>query len=1804
MNAYDRLWDKKRRRSCIDGTPEEQLRWLRAELVDSGYTPQVFFNAITIHLILDGKAATALDEKKLDAIETFENSVRPVTNRLIRSRSVSRSRPRTHRSAALAGQSESEEEEDDDEEDGDDDEEDGDDDEEDDDDDDEEKGPARSGSGSTSHHLDDHIDIDSFETGLTLLRLHCNREHATRLFQYIGPDEAGYITWSKLQSFCFPHLQHKYLKLSLVSKVSMPTDLCSFESVLQWTRNQIRLRRLSSTRLFSMMDADIDGSIDLVEFHRGLNLAGIRCTVLQARHLFEYIDNRGEGNLTWNDIHETLNPHSHRSASKQLEKAPKCMPSLAPDFIAIDQLMWLQNKMFENGINPRKLFNCMTMTPVQIHAYKLHKNNNRKEKKNVISLCQFHRGLFLLGIRTENNEDSDLLPLFNEIDKDKDGEIEWNELRQLLLPDSRSDYIRPKINIINWKSDKEPLTIIQFIRKELMKRKISIYHFFNTCDCNNDQSIRLVEFVRGLNLSGIHCEKKHVAQIFEYIDNDYDNHIELDELKIALRPTESKSLIVAHPKVQAAWVSAILDNHDVTKTELWSVMDNDHDGVVNIDEFSFGLRTFGIRCTKYQAEPLFLYLWSLDEKMKMKLYNTNTNQENEEEQEKFEKFITKDALLASFRPIDAQVKTRRLLKKQIVIQQLQQTVQNQKKAFGGSHFIAPIDGFENGDSALDRFKRFNNESRIRYKDGSGITTEDVEDMAEFEAAEREKMAMEEARCRYAWKAQKALILEEQLEQLKRIQLRRINSKQYHLVEAQRRIERERLADPQGRMRSFKEREEEERCAMEKEEKMLRLYNKRKWKTFALERIERDKKRKANIKAIQEERDRKERRKKEAIYIEKEWKRARNESLKMYEEDRCSALMEIAIERALRESVFASIVANPFRPFFKGNDDENSTFPMLTGGKSKCSHIGNSKYLPLEKIEHLPLERFGLRNLSESNFEKRSSGKHTLETQNFDMNTLNRYLDWESQEERLKKTKKRIVKLSKKKEGLKPLSMTEKNVLLRIARESPALLHRVPIDVVVAADLPEAEVSKVWNRPAKTKAFSRWRTSPSRQSRWKNLKRNSRLPKLSSYDIAIPPTIFERSTSSMVTAINESVLEKNPFELYQKNISEKHDTLEESMGGSFKSYKLGDKGSSVLPSNNDFALGFDPEEGMPRTVSMSESTDDFRSETEGTRGSSVFSNEYSNSANSSISLCSQDFYKRRNRKAQRRDISVSTEQESVDVDDMGFMWDDDGDELASSQLNASFPKLEEESRYIRTPTRETTVSDVSKIRSESKTKVSSAATPSRIASSSILSQTTSISKPFDKYDLEERAEFLHLKTLKLKNGGASSRITTPTMNEQFAAKNRKMYEEEISREGTSSVLNTFDLSLQRNLTSLHLFAPSNPGAVTSRYRYLRELDVSDCDFLVDISDIAHCTVLRTLSMARCTQLRDISAVGMLGQLQMIDLTGCVSLQTISSLGRCLHLERINLSNCISLKNIEGLEKCRELHTVSLSKCFVESLHPLIKCRKLTHLDLRGCTEKTDLSSLKDCTRLTKLNCSQHKELKDTSFLSQCFHLQALDLSECSKLTEIDSLRSLKELRILDLSNCKMIRTPEPLNECIKLHTLIVAGCDSLLNLNGLGKCPELCTLNCNECESLNDLTGLMKAPVLYLLELGYCKNLVDISPLTTLPVLHTLNLSSCTPGLKNVSKLAQCGSLRRLKLSGCINVKDMNALSLSQSLVRLDIRGCTQLKYATPLAGCLTLRRIDIRGCSNIVDVKMLREDGGIELAILVDAEIDENEIKK
>eukprot|EP00941_MAST-03F_sp_MAST-3F-sp1_P002720 g2720.t1 len=75
--------------------------------------------------------------------------------------------------------------------------------------------------------------------------------------------------------------------------VSNELPLGKPEEQLVWLRWYLQRRHLSELTLFTLMDTDKSHSISFIEFHRGLNLAGVKCLPRQVRSLFSFFDGGG-----------------------------------------------------------------------------------------------------------------------------------------------------------------------------------------------------------------------------------------------------------------------------------------------------------------------------------------------------------------------------------------------------------------------------------------------------------------------------------------------------------------------------------------------------------------------------------------------------------------------------------------------------------------------------------------------------------------------------------------------------------------------------------------------------------------------------------------------------------------------------------------------------------------------------------------------------------------------------------------------------------------------------------------------------------------------------------------------------------------------------------------------------------------------------------------------------------------------------------------------------------------------------------------------------------------------------------------------------------------------------------------------------------------------------------------------------------------------------------------------------------------------------------------------------------------------
>eukprot|EP00798_Chlamydomonas_sp_ICE-L_P001459 gene1459-32836_t len=91
--------------------------------------------------------------------------------------------------------------------------------------------------------------------------------------------------------------------------------------------------------------------------------------------------------------------------------------------------------------------------------------------------------------------------------------------------------------------------------------------------------------------------------------------------------------------------------------------------------------------------------------------------------------------------------------------------------------------------------------------------------------------------------------------------------------------------------------------------------------------------------------------------------------------------------------------------------------------------------------------------------------------------------------------------------------------------------------------------------------------------------------------------------------------------------------------------------------------------------------------------------------------------------------------------------------------------------------------------------------------------------------------------------------------------------------------------------------------------LRDLILSYCQALVDLTGLEGCSQLESLQMVSCTSLTDMSALaaGPRDQLQSIDLSLCESLSDLFALGNCRALQHANFAECQQIADISALAK---------------------------------------------------------------------------------------------------------------------------------------------------------------------------------------------------------------------------------------------------------------------------------------------------------
>jgi hypothetical protein len=378
-------------------------------------------------------------------------------------------------------------------------------------------------------------------------------------------------------------------------------------------------------------------------------------------------------------------------------------------------------------------------------------------------------------------------------------------------------------------------------------------------------------------------------------------------------------------------------------------------------------------------------------------------------------------------------------------------------------------------------------------------------------------------------------------------------------------------------------------------------------------------------------------------------------------------------------------------------------------------------------------------------------------------------------------------------------------------------------------------------------------------------------------------------------------------------------------------------------------------------------------------------------------------------------------------------------------------------------------------------------------------------------------------------------------------------------------------------------------------------------VVDLSCLLGCVALRELSL-QGTQVTNESFAGLgplLTRLHKLDLSKCEQLQAISNLAPATSLRELHLADS-GVTDLGGLEKLVALERLDVTGIRTKHLSILRQCPRLVTLSAKG--NITSLERIIHAAAPTLVDCRLYINRPVSALDSRS--LSCLRRSTTLKFRELDnaSLQGLEEmpsLELLDLektavddvrslAGCHALRKLKlagssvtgmgiiGLERIATLEVLNLAGCRHITLVSSLRHCTALCELVLDgTCVTDAGIAGLECIVTLTKLSLVRCNFITSVSSLRHSPSLRELNISYMRVTAAGTEGLDEIGTLQCLKAGGRTQL-DASTLRRCRSLHEVDL-SITGVSDAIPaaLADVSTLETLSLSFCREIHGVSAL-----------------------
>lgn len=411
-----------------------------------------------------------------------------------------------------------------------------------------------------------------------------------------------------------------------------------------------------------------------------------------------------------------------------------------------------------------------------------------------------------------------------------------------------------------------------------------------------------------------------------------------------------------------------------------------------------------------------------------------------------------------------------------------------------------------------------------------------------------------------------------------------------------------------------------------------------------------------------------------------------------------------------------------------------------------------------------------------------------------------------------------------------------------------------------------------------------------------------------------------------------------------------------------------------------------------------------------------------------------------------------------------------------------------------------------------------------------------------------------------------------------------------------------------------------GRNLEEIRFRRDVDVLDSDDddddedvkdvvfegFKDFSLISECVNLKKLTISDHAHL-DINGISIrvMNNLEHLTLRRC----GVRQIGVMMNLCHIELTNCDNLVEVDALGMSANLRcAIFIRNSRIRSIRILERCRKLRKLVCDGNVSLVEMGIFRrvrglklglefggvnlgelgkyeykfDRVRRIKVtNCCDVKNVVVSSgiksvklfgklwegFGVECVNMELEGVIDL-EVTQWNVLVNCVNLRSLKLTCCNAMWVPK----CVNLENVEVSSCNNLVGLNEVRRLKFCCVEWCDEFRG----DGLSECEDLRILYVNRCKEFSDVGMLSGCRNLRSVEIISC--GILDVSALGGCERLETLGLANNIGLRKMDGGF--GRVRRVDVSGCLNLVDINLLGECKNLEICDVSGCMGLSDTSV------------------------